>query len=704
MPQVQMPDGTVVEMPDQLDPAMGARLRAFQSAQQTNSAAPVATPTAPRPWQEGDPVPEGHHTVTMDGGKKELRGDFTFNDALSSLPPVGIMETALEGVTGLASKAISGITGMFTGAKEFGDNTQGRDAASENIANVQDKLTYEPRSTSAADIKAGLASVLGLADPIAEPIQRGVDSLPNGVSTVINAAVEAAPDVIPLAASLRPVAAAMKARPPKAPKEAPPEISPKVADLRKAGYNWRPSDIEAVSPGSKPPGRIAESLNDPADLKKDMTKKNQQVTTRLAAEELGLKNTNGLSDAEFNKVKAPHVKVYDEAEKALNRVDTPPEFKALLQEAHDRAKFKPGTSPSVTRTIGALRRRASKQIQAKDVATQEAGYADQAMADKLEDAFGKRLEALGDGDVLQKYKDSRVAFAKIYNVEQATRGSQVDAHALYKQKRRGAPLTGRLAMIADAAEHLPNATKHSSTTAAAGVPKADTLAGVAKEGVSKVIRNIPGMKGKLDVRSPQFQDRLGKPADEAARSYFSDYGKKQNKPEPRPAPAPQLGTGNVEMSRPRPATPPLANDLARDLELVPDDVSNPQVLPEVPDMMTADVVPPTRGDIDFDPGAPPLAQTLARDLELESRAAPSPDSVEWTPPDMSGQMSPDVSLAPSNIADDLVSQLGLSLESAPRAPSNLWDIFEGLDMPELISERPAALAAPPGRAGKLRKK
>lgn len=651
---------------------------------------PVEEPVA-RPWQAGDPVPKGFHAVTINGNK-ELRKDFTFTDALSSLPPVGIMETITEGVTGGLSKAASGFAGLFKGA------TEGRDAAADTVRQVQEDYTYEPVSSSAADIKSGLASMLGLADPIAEPIQRGIDKLPDGAATIVNAAVEAAPEVLPLAASMRPAAAAVKARAPKKAEPPPAEISPKVKELRQAGYTFRPSDVEAVSPGSKPPGRFAESLNDPSDLKRHSTKTHQQVTTRLAAEELGLKNTTALTDREFNKVKAPHVKVYDEAETALNRVAPPPEFKALLQEATDRAKFKPGTKPTVTRTIGALRRRATKQIQAKDVATQEAGYADQAMADRLEEAFGARLEALGDEKAFKKYQESREAFAKIYNIETATRAGQVDAHAIYKQKKRGAKLTGRLSIIADAAEHIPNTTRHSLSTATGGIPKADTVAGVVKNVATSALRKTPGMKKYLDVRSPEFQNRLGPEGDEARRSYFGDRGRKQPPVEAPAPPVPQLGTETLEFvpgAAPRPGVrapdpdPTLPSaELARDLGLMPDPVPNAQMLPDAPDMLTADTVPPIRGDIDFEPSAPPLAQTMAQELELDRQMAPAGDMIEWAQPNLADLLVGDQRILPDQL--NLGDQIGFNLDTM---------------YSPLMEQRPLGdLIAPPGSVGKPKRK
>src|ERR1700677_5144587 len=87
MAQVQMPDGAVVEMPDQLDPALGARLRAFQTA----SAAP----------------PASKHPL-LEAGAKSVE-----NSALGL--PIAGLENALSGATGGIGSLLDAVTGAAPG-------------------------------------------------------------------------------------------------------------------------------------------------------------------------------------------------------------------------------------------------------------------------------------------------------------------------------------------------------------------------------------------------------------------------------------------------------------------------------------------------------------------------------------------------------------------------------------------------------------
>lgn len=75
MPQVQMPDGTVVEMPDELTPELATRLRTAMAAPAAKSKAPAAKVEAP--WYQGAV------DVAKNVGSGILRGAMSLPDALA---------------------------------------------------------------------------------------------------------------------------------------------------------------------------------------------------------------------------------------------------------------------------------------------------------------------------------------------------------------------------------------------------------------------------------------------------------------------------------------------------------------------------------------------------------------------------------------------------------------------------------------------
>lgn len=296
-------------------------------------------------------------------------------------------------------------------------------------------------------------------------------------------------------------------------------VNPKVGDLRAADIRLRPSDVRAMTPGAKKvPGEFRERFADAPELKKDTTLHNQQRMTDVAAKDIGTKD---ITDKSLDAAEKPHIAKYQLAEDVIGELPKEravPEFVTAYREAVDSAKLPKGEDSGVTRVIGALRRRAATRARSNDVKTEEAGYADADMADRLEEQFGKQLEAAGEPQLLQQYRDARQALAKIHDVRMTTRADQIDASKLYQlnQKSEGRRLTGGLKLIADASEYAPNVTGHSLKTAArAGGEVEGSKAGLIKSGIKKVVRSIPGM----DVGAEGFQRSLGLP-DEARTSYY----------------------------------------------------------------------------------------------------------------------------------------------------------------------------------------
>lgn len=453
------------------------------------------------------------------------------------------------------------------------------------------------------------ARALGVPEPIANEIEMQTPNVLNAALTLAGGPKVGAEVVAPRGAAARPAAV--------------PDV---VQTARSAGYRVRPSDVQAVAPGAKVPGVTRERLQNPADLVRDDILHNQTRSTDISAQDIGLKNVDYLDNKAFDSVKAPEFKIYEQADAAIRKVPPSPEFTQLVAEGADAAKLQgPVTT---TKVIGALRRKAVKDIASDDVKTQEAGYAKRDMAEKIEASFGEQLAAIGEDKLLPAYQAARQRLAKIHDVESATKAGQVNAAKLADiNKRNPNRLTGGLKLVADVGEYLPNVTRHSTKTAASAKAAADTSKSGIIKGVTKgVLRNIPG----LDVRRTSFQNKFGEEAPPGTD--FSSYGARPA----RAAPEAPSEAGGLPFETTAGVPPGRVQTLAGDLGLTPEQVAGAERFPEAPGRLTADQVPPVRGDVNFQPSQLE-AETLAGELGLEAPRA-APEGLDFT-------TSPDVSLA-----------------------------------------------------------
>jgi hypothetical protein len=499
-----MPDGTVVEMPDQLDSELGTRLRAFSDHE-----AVKANPTEGAAWRTDEDAPKGFYAVTGDDGSKTLRRERGIGDTLMDLPGVGAALHATAGAVNTGLKALGGLKGLVTGDV--------------SMPKVELPQGNDPVTRALGAVQAG-------AEKVAAPIDRAVENLPDGARTIVQSAEEAIPDVAGVLGARVPLKAGAAAL-----KEAAVSGAAKasqgdvIGTLRAAGYKLRPSDVQAMKPGERVPGTRRESLQDPAALRKDFTLENQATTTKLAAEDLGATGKTSLMQTDYDKLRQPHFKVYEDVEKAVSA--SPSEsMQAAYEAAKTRTGFKPTDKPSTTQVIGALRRQEVKRARSEDVATNREGQLDRDAADTLEDQLEAQLKASGNQQLYTDYVASRRALAKIHDYETATRGGQVDAQKLFRmdQKNPGR-FTGNAKIIADAGGYAKNVVRHSQ--GATG-----TRSSVKSEGVFSAIKDAGrGLLGKipgLDVTADGFQNNFGREAvTPAERSSFRDYGKRPEKPQ-----------------------------------------------------------------------------------------------------------------------------------------------------------------------------
>jgi hypothetical protein len=525
----------------------------------------------------------------------------------------GAPETALTAATAGGSTILGGLKGLLQGKTP--------DESANIIRDFIQQHTYQPVTPEAQ----GMTALLGA--PSAA-IGAGGEKLAEVTGSPLMGAAAAGVGNLALMGAGGKAAMAERGGP-TVESVAKPPTSPGIDIGRQAGFKFRPSDVQAAMPGKQVPGTTITERTSGSGLQNDLVLENQSRTTQLAAEDLGVKHAAQLGDAEFNKLKAPEFKVYEQADAALRRVAPSSEFSQLVAQGADAAKL--DGAVTTTKVLGALRRKAAKEIQSDVIATQESGYGKRKLADQIEEAFGQQLQAIGDADLLQGYQAARQRLAKINDVETATRAGQVDAGTLFKLQGKGVPLTGRLKIIADTFEAAPEVMKHSLKTAR-GQPKAEpTVAGVLRDVGSAALRKIPFVKSALDVRSQGFQNKLGAEATPEQQSYFSTYGAPSEISAPRAPESPQLGAGTVPFSPTGGVPPGAAGTLAGDLGVAPDMFSGAeQQFPPAPSRTTAEVPPPVRGDVNFTPSQLE-ANHLAGDLGLANEPARAPGSIDYTP-------------------------------------------------------------------------
>lgn len=576
------------------------------------AAEPVAPPARP---VQPKPVTSMQHV--------KRAGRLLVNHPLTT--GIGMAENALSGVTGGVGAVVEAVTGKDPGSVDIAYRP--RTAAGKEIA----ELTGE-EGTKVGEVFDKVAGT----GPLAQTLKERLPQAAAAAGTVAGAGALAKPVLTP---KPKPTITALTDDP--------------IANARAVGYETRPSDVRVTDPSKKTPGVRREGLQDPAELKQDIGLKNQAKTTQLAAEDIGASTKNKLMPEEFERLREPHMKVYEGVEKAVAGAEQLPEFTKAQAAARARTDFRPTDKPTTTQIISALRRQERKKARANDVATNKDGIADRNAADALEGALEAQLKGVGNEKLFKSYQESRTALAKLHDVQSVTRGGQVDAIALRALARRGVPLSGRLKLIADTAEHLENVMKPARRlTGVKGGTTVDSKAGAIKASAKAVLRNLPGM----DVRSTRFQNKFGREG-LVTKEAFEAYGKRSRpkKPtEPRqgelpveqgppafnglqPPPGAPLGRARPESVdfEPTGGLPPgRTQTLAGDLGLAPEPVPGAVEFPPAPSRLTAETPPTTpQGGLAFTTDSR-LANDLAGDLSVAPSPTSMADMIDYIPPSL----------------------------------------------------------------------
>lgn len=385
-------------------------------------------------------------------------------------PVGGLVEAAMSLGSGMAGQVAGGLAGI-AGTLLPGDQGQGA-RWTEGVSNA---MTYQPRS------EAGQRTIEGIAEPL-QFIGEGLDAF-GGVVTDATGSPESgvAARVIPEAAMMafgglfRPRASA-----PTAARTAQPGTAPHTLQAaREAGYTIPPSQLVDGQHAGGIGRRLSETAGGKIRTEQAATRRNQEVTDRLAAKAIGLQRGETLSQASIARARAEANRSYDDIPNAVPQLQLDATYTSDLSRLSGTANSSfpgrvgqsvtdlidrmtknptPSTQDAIT-LIRELRENARRHGRGTDVQTVEIARAERAAADALEGLIGRNLQAAGQPQLLSAYQAARERLAKIHTVENAMNPgtSHINPQAILRDLRSGRPLTGELRTIAETAAAFPKA-------------------------------------------------------------------------------------------------------------------------------------------------------------------------------------------------------------------------------------------------------
>jgi hypothetical protein len=424
----------------------------------------------------------------------------------------GPAETAAH----LGTGAIGGLAGGLGFLSQLATNGGNVDDAKKFQQQVQQDLTYQPRTDAGTALSDAADKALGVIPSAlnkAGEVTADVTGSPL-LGAAVNAGGNALLNLAPLRGALRAATgaedaatAAASAVPPTAPRPTPTTpaqlLQQSLSNGRDVGYQVTPN----YSPTASFLDRLGQGIAGKAQVEQAARVQNQGVTNALAARSVGQDPASLITQQSLQAIRQAAI---DKGYAPIQDLDGPIQADAQFMRNQAAIKSANGDelsgNPDVAATANILMGLKSKSVpgdavdpmtlqqrtplptfdpavvtdqistlrnRAKDAyaaGRPSAGAAFRQQAGELESLVDRHLQDLDDvsPDVLTNYRAARQLIAKTHAVEDAlnTSTGNVNATALGNAQQGGAPLTGDLKVIADFANSAPGI---------AGVPNGSPL-------------------------------------------------------------------------------------------------------------------------------------------------------------------------------------------------------------------------------------
>ena len=438
--------------------------------------APIVSGNKPR-WADAPVVGQSQGESKPSYSENVSKTGEAFNKAAGS----GLAAVGRTGVAALEDVAAmgSGVAGDIAGAvTSVATQDPKRGEA------VRNAMTYEPRTEAG---KAGAQYLGALVQPVSDiagAIPKKLEESGHPIAgQVVKAAIDVAPikgagKVADVAREIKPTAARIakageESAAIRAAEEAP--KAEKIERARSIGIKLPPSEAGGAV------GKVLEGAGGKIQTEMNLSRENSKVINRTAAKEIGLSDRQPMTEANIERAKQVHFKVYDQVKKA-GLITTDDEFRQELEGVKERTKqaetdFPEDTnelidkeikkfsvasadSGSMLEKIKSLRAKASRNMQAPDAEKFELGIAQKKIATAMENQIERHTAETNPG-LVKAFRESRVALAKIYNVEDALGpNGNLSAAVLARQLKRGVPLSGNLKTIAQTYQEFPKVMRY----------------------------------------------------------------------------------------------------------------------------------------------------------------------------------------------------------------------------------------------------
>jgi len=264
---------------------------------------------------------------------------------------------------------------------------------------------------------------------------------------------------------------------------------PEVLTAHEAGYVLHPQEITG---DPVDPAKAAASAGGKTKVWQQASVRNQEVTNRLAAEDVGLPPGQAITPGKLSQLRGYAGKTYDAVRAAIPDVYVGQAFhdriNNILGASAEAAKKFPGifktqeidnlinsitsakwpiSTDVLVETVKQLRFEATANLRNRGEPTKLAlGLAQREVAHAMEDALEVNVTGRAQNpDLVNQYKAARQLIAKTHDIEDALNlaTGDVRANRIASLASRGRPFTGGLKTIADTAMAFPKDMQNPAT-------------------------------------------------------------------------------------------------------------------------------------------------------------------------------------------------------------------------------------------------